>query len=124
MEWPPRSREEADAMGRHVIVAYRPKPGQSAALDAAVAKHVTVLRERGLATDAPVTVLRAKDGTVVEIFEWVSAEAVERAHSDPAVQALWAEFNAACDYVPLASLPEAAQLFADFEAWHPASTGA
>lgn len=104
-------------MGRYVIVAYRPREGQTAALDAAVAKHLDVLRARGLATDAPATTLRAKDGTVVEVFEWASADAIARAHQDPAVQALWAEFNAACEYVPLASLPEAAQMFAEFERW-------
>jgi hypothetical protein len=60
-------------------------------------------------------VLRAKDGALVEIFEWCSAEAIERAHGNPAVQALWSRFGACCDYVPLASLPEAQQLFSPFE---------
>jgi hypothetical protein len=52
----------------------------------------------------------------VEVFEWRSAEAIARAHDTPAVQALWAEFGQACDYKPLASLPECHHLFAEFEA--------
>jgi hypothetical protein len=32
------------------------------------------------------------------------------------VQALWAEFGEACDYVPIASVPEAQHIFSEFEA--------
>lgn len=103
-------------MGRAVIVAYRPKAGRDDALHAAVRKHLDVLRAEHLVTDRPATVLRAADGTVVEIFEWASAEAIARAHGSLAVQALWAEFAAAGDYVPLADLAEARQLFAEFDA--------
>jgi quinol monooxygenase YgiN len=102
-------------MGRFVIVAYRPKPGQADALRAAVEKHVRVLREERLASDVPAVVMRAADGTIIEVFEWRSAEAIRKAHENAAVQALWAEFATACDYVPLASLPEAQQLFAEFD---------
>ena len=52
---------------------------------------------------------------MVEVFEWKSAEAIAAAHANPAVQALWGEFGAVCDYVPLTSLPEAHQMFAEFD---------
>lgn len=60
--------------------------------------------------------MRATDGTLVEIFEWQSADAIRRAHTNPAVLALWAEFEACCEYVPLQSLTEAKQMFAEFDA--------
>ena len=103
-------------MTRIVVVAYRPKPGKSQALDVVVAKHLRVLAAEQLVTDRPAWVMRAKDGTVVEVFEWRSAEAIEQAHTNAAVAALWAEFAAVCDYVPLAGLAEAQQMFAEFEA--------
>jgi quinol monooxygenase YgiN len=103
-------------VGRFVIVAYTPKPGQEEALAAAVRKHIQVLRAEQLVTETPPFVMRAGDGTLVEVFEWRSAEAIERAHASPAVQALWAEFGAACDYTPLARLKEAQQMFAEFDA--------
>jgi hypothetical protein len=59
--------------------------------------------------------MQAADGTIVEVFEWRSPEAIEDAHRNPAVQALWAEFEAACDYIPVAAVPEAQQLFSEFE---------
>jgi hypothetical protein len=103
-------------VGRFVIVAYRPKAGQERVLDALVAKHLEVLASEGLVSDHPASVMRAADGTVVEVFEWASADAIARAHRNAAVGALWSEFAAACDYVPLASLPEARQMFAEFAA--------
>ena len=103
-------------MGRFVIVGYRPKPGKEAVLDALVAKHLSVLEQEGLVTDRPASVMRAEDGTVVEVFEWASADAIERAHTNAAVGALWIEFAEACDYVPLATLPEAQRMFAEFDA--------
>ncbi len=102
-------------MGRFVIVAYAPKPGMGAALELAIEKHLRVLREEGLVTERSASVMRAADGTILEVFEWRSAEAIREAHGNPAVQALWGEFGAACDYRPLSTIAEAQQLFAEFE---------
>ena len=108
--------EREFAMGRFVIAAYRPKPGREERLLSAVRRHAGVLRAEGLISERPPYVMRAGDGTVVEVFEWLSTAAIERAHSNPAVQALWAEFGEACDYVPVAALAEAARVFSEFEA--------
>ena len=101
-------------MGRFAIACYRPKAGREASLLAAVGKHQAVLRRQRLVTDRPAHLMRAADGTIIEVFEWRSTEAIEQAHAEPSVQALWEEFNAACDYVPLAQLAEAQQMFAEF----------
>ena len=103
-------------MGRFVIVAYTPKPGKEQQLLAAVRKHLRVLRAEQLVTDKPACVMRSAAGTIVEVFEWRSAEAIQSAHGNPAVQALWEEFSAACDYTPLAKLAEASEMFAEFDA--------
>jgi hypothetical protein len=102
-------------MGHLVIACYRPKPGQDAALRAAVHDHVPTLRKLGFATARPSTLLRAADGTLLELFEWTSAEAVERAHTDPGVQAIWGRFFAICDCVKLSDLAESAEMFPHFE---------
>ena len=103
-------------MGRFVIVAYTPKPGRDEQLLAAVKKHLAVLHAERLVTDKPGYVMRAGDGTIIEVFEWRSAEAIGEAHANPSVQALWAEFGAACDYTPLANLKESREMFAEFDA--------
>ena len=77
--------------------------------------HVPRLRELGLVTDRGVQLLRAKDDTLLEIFDWRDAAAVETAHSHPLVQALWEEFSTACEFTTLDSLTEASQPFPHFE---------
>lgn len=101
-------------MGRIVIVAYRPKPGRDAELRALCAEHVPTLRALGFATSRPAVLATAADGTVVEVFEWRSVEAVAQAHADATVQTLWKRFGEACDYLPIGSVPEAGQLFSEF----------
>lgn len=100
-------------MGDMVIVAYRPKPGREDELIELTREHVPTLRSLGLATDRPALTMQGNDGVVVEAFEWVSGGA-ERAHGDPDVQRLWARYGEVCDYVPLADLPEASEMFAHF----------
>lgn len=102
-------------MGRFVIVAYKPKADKRQQLMDAVHEHLKVLRQQQLVTERPAYIMQAGDGSVVEVFEWQSAEAINKAHSNPAVQALWAKFGAACDYIPLASLAECQQMFAEFD---------
>jgi hypothetical protein len=100
---------------RAVAVAYRPAAERVTEFMACLRDHLPVLRAEGLATDRPAIVLRAASGAFVEVFEWRSDAAIDQAHANPAVQALWARFGACCDYVPLAELPEAQQPFSPFQ---------
>ena len=102
-------------MGRMAIVAYRPRPGKENRLFELTREHVPILRAEGLATDRQAYAMRAADGTIVEVFEWKSAEAIAKAHENPTVLAMWGRYAEACDYVSLSSLEESNQLFASFE---------
>lgn len=100
--------------GRIVIACYRPKPGKEAALRELMRDHVPRLRALGLVTDREPITMAAADGTIVEVFEWKSQEAIDAAHGNPAVLAMWGEYGEVCDYVPVTSVAEAAQLFSNF----------
>jgi hypothetical protein len=103
-------------MAEIVLALYRPKPGREAELAAIVDTHVLELRKLGLVTDrAPIVARSRADGTIIEAFEWASAEAIERAHRDPTVQAIWARFGEYADYPTLGQLAEAGVTFAGFE---------
>mgnify|MGYP001812368921 CR=1 FL=1 len=106
-------------MGRFVIAAYRAKPGHEDALRRELRDHLPVLRREGLVTDRPAYLMQAKDGTVLEVFEWVSSEAIERAHGNPAVLELWARFEAVCEYVAPAEVEEVRGPFSEFAALEP-----
>ena len=98
-----------------VIVAYRPKPGKEKELLELVRSRVPTLRKENLVTDRAPTIMRAKDGTIIEVSEWKSREAIDAAHKNPNVLAMWNKFFALCDCVPLKSLAEAEEMFAGFE---------
>jgi hypothetical protein len=74
-----------------VIAAYRPKPGKEQELLEVLRDHMPILRLEGLVTDRPAYVMRA------------------------AVAALWARFEAACDYIAPASVLGCDGLFPTFE---------
>jgi quinol monooxygenase YgiN len=98
-----------------VIVAYRPKPGKENELLNLVRSRVPTLRNEGLVTDRAPTIMRARDGTIIEVSEWKSHEAIDAAHKNPNVLAMWNKFFAICDCVPLKTLAEAQEMFAGFE---------
>lgn len=98
-----------------VIVAYRPKPGKEKELLELVRNRVPVLRQEELVTDRKPTIMRARDGTIIEVSEWKSHEAIDAAHKNPNVLAMWDKFFALCDCIPLSGLAEANEMFAGFE---------
>jgi hypothetical protein len=102
-------------MGVMVIVAYRPKPGMEARLLELTKEHWPILKGLGLATDRQAYAMRAVDGTIIEVFEWKSKEAIEVAHTNPEVLKMWERYGEACEYTPLINIKECSDLFAAFE---------
>ena len=101
-------------MGDIVVVAYRPKPGREGDLLALTRDHVPALRRLGLATDRTTLAMRSKEGLIVEVFEWHDG-AIDAAHTNPDVLAIWESYAAVCDVVPLHELVEAHDMFAQFD---------
>jgi quinol monooxygenase YgiN len=98
-----------------VIVAYRPKLGKENELRDLVRSRVPTLRKEGLVSDRVPTIMRSRDGTIIEVSEWKSREAIDAAHKNPNVLAMWNKFFAICDCIPLNTLAEAKEMFAGFE---------
>jgi quinol monooxygenase YgiN len=71
-----------------VIVAYRPKPGKETELLKLVRNRVPTLCKEGLVTDREPIIMRARDGTIIEVSEWKSQEAIDAAHKNPNVLAM------------------------------------
>src|SRR5207245_3460634 len=94
---------------------YRPKKGKEELLREVLKDHVPILRKERLVTDRPPYLMRTTDGTFIEIFEWKSAAAIQAAHENAAVQAMWAQFEKAYTYESLVNLSESKEMFANFE---------
>jgi hypothetical protein len=102
-------------MGSISVACYKPRTGKEEALLELVRNHLPPLRAEGLVTDRIPIVMRTESGTIIEIFEWVSKEAIAGAHSNPVVLDLWKRFEAICWYETPANLPEFQNMFAHFE---------
>lgn len=100
---------------RVVIAVYRPHPGKEKELERVVSKHYSILARQKLVTRRLPIVMRAKDNTIVEVFEWLSSEAIAAAHSNREVLALWDEFNEVCTYDTPVTVEEFHNLFSEFE---------
>src|ERR1700676_5518293 len=102
-------------MGSISVACYKPKPGCENELAELVRNHLTPLRAEGLVTDRAPIVMRTADGTIVEVFEWVSQEAIQRAHENPVVLDLWKQFEKVCFYETPSNLAEFQNMFSHFE---------
>ena len=102
-------------MGSIALACYKPRPGCEEALLDLVRNHLPPLRGEGLVTERPSIVMRTADGTVIEVFEWVSQEAIADAHQNPVVLDLWKRFEAVCSYEVPSNLPEFQRTFTHFE---------
>lgn len=98
-----------------VFALYRPHAGRDAELRHLIAQHLPVLRRLELVTDRPAILVRARDGTYVEVFEWRTEESARLAHEHPEVAKVWEAMGAVADFPTLDSLGEAKERFSHFE---------
>ena len=66
-----------------VFALYRPHEGKDAELRELIKKHIPTLRRLELVTDRAPILVKSKNGTYIEIFEWKSAESADQAHQHP-----------------------------------------
>ncbi len=98
-----------------VFALYKPHEGKDADLRRLLADHVSTLRRLELATDRPTIVVKSKNGTYIEIFEWSTEQAAGLAHHHPEVAKVWEAFGKVCDLKTLDSLEETKGMFPHFE---------
>jgi hypothetical protein len=76
-----------------VFATYRVKPGRETEFLRLLRSHWPTLDRLGLTNGEPALLFRGTDatgGTVfTEVFTWRDGKAVETAHHDPEVQAIW-----------------------------------
>ncbi len=101
-------------MGIVVIACFKPKPGKENLFLEAVKEHLPILRSEDLVTDKDNYIMKAKDGSIIEVFEWKSEKAIDDAHKNERIQELWKKFEESCEYIPYGSIDEAKEVFPGF----------
>lgn len=102
-------------MPRVGIVLYRPGKGKEEDLINHMRNVFPMLRRNGFITDRKVIAMRAKDGRIMVIFEWSSAEAMDKSGEHPEVQEYWMEADRLSAFEKPADLPELQRILPDFE---------
>lgn len=103
-------------MGRITFAIYRPKAGKEKQLLQLVDEHLPILKSQNLVTDRKPMVMQAKNGSIIEIFEWKSRDTIDQAHHNPEVQKLWQRFEELCDFDSPKNIDEFSEMFSEFEA--------
>lgn len=98
-----------------VFALYRPHQGKESELRALIGEHIPTLRRLELITDRPAILVRSKNGTYIEIFEWRDADSSRQAHEHPEVARVWERMGGIADFPALDSLEEATTRFPHFE---------
>lgn len=75
-----------------------------------------MLRRNGFLTDRKIFGMRAKDGRILVVFEWISEDAFDKAGAHPEVQEYWMEADRISSFDKPASLPELQRTLPEFEA--------
>lgn len=101
-------------MGIISIAAFRAHAGMDDDLTRVLDDRLPLLRRLGLATERPEVRAQSTSGVIITISEWASQAAIEEAHENLEVLALWSRFEACAHPVRLADLPEASEMFATF----------
>ena len=76
---------------------------------------MSILKTQNLVTDRAPIIMKAADGSIIEVFEWKSADAIKEAHQNKVVQELWERFSQVCDYEIPVNVKEFQGLFSEFE---------
>jgi hypothetical protein len=97
-----------------VIALYKPHSGKDADLRKLIAQHIPTLRRLELITDRPSILMKSKDGTYLEIFEWANEDSAGKAHTHPEVAKIWEAMGPVSDLPVLGTLEEVQNRFPHF----------
>jgi hypothetical protein len=98
-----------------VFALYRPHQGKDAELLRLIAQHIPTLRRLEMVTDRPPILVKSKNGTFIEIFEWATAESAGLAHTHPEVAKIWEAMGKIADLPTLDTLEEKKETFPHFD---------
>jgi len=93
---------------------YRPRSGCTDEFLLLLREELATLRRRGHVTERPAPVVRAEDGELLVVLEWSTEHAVDDAHADPEVLAVWDRKAQLADYI---TLPDLARSDVPFARW-------
>jgi len=102
-------------MRRTFMVVYKPYKGKDQELLPATKASYLDLRKGGYVTSQPPMLMKASDGSIILIFEWIEKQKNEEAQVDPVIQQHWMTLSKICEFEKAMSLIEFQRPFSEFE---------
>lgn len=102
-------------MRRTFMVVYNPYKGREQELLPAVKASYIDLRKGGYVTSEPPKVMKAKDNSIILIFEWKNEQMINDAQVDPLIQKHWMLLSKLCEFARPMNLIEFQEPFSEFE---------
>ena len=81
------------------LAGYRPRAGREDELVQVLREDVATFRARGHVTERPAPLVRTENGELLVVLEWSSEHAVDDAHADAEVMAVWERKAELAEYV-------------------------
>jgi len=100
---------------RVVFALYRPHDGKDEELRSLIEQHIPTLRRLELITDRESILIKSKNNTYLEIFEWKTEQSAQLAHQHPELAKVWEAMGKIADLPTLESLEETKARFPHFE---------
>lgn len=93
-------------MSKIAIIVFKPRKDKDQELIELMLENIPILRKLGLVTYREQIIAKAKDGSIVQIFEWVDEDSYERAQALPLVQEIWMKTSKISDFQKPISIDE------------------
>jgi hypothetical protein len=100
---------------RMSLSAYRPRIEDRQALEDHLRHEVIEMRARGYITDRPVPICTTEAGEYLVVLEWSSTTAVDDAHADPEIMAIWERKARLFEYIGVSELVRSDVPFASYD---------
>lgn len=97
------------------LSAYRPRVDDRHRLEEHLRQEIAALRSRGHITERPVPICRTEAGEYLVVLEWSTTTAVDDAHADAAILAIWERKAELFEYVGVSELARASVPFAAYD---------
>jgi hypothetical protein len=97
------------------MIVYKPYKGKAHELLPAVKASYLDLRKGGYVTLQPPKLMKASEGSVILVFEWVDKPMMALAQAAPVIQEHWMALSKICEFEKAMNLIEFQQPFSEFE---------
>jgi hypothetical protein len=102
-------------MSKIALIVYKPRQDHTQDLIDSLLQNIPVMRKLGLVTYREQIVAKAKDGSIVQIFEWVEDDSQEQAMAHPVVQEMWINVSKISDFQKPMAVAEFQETLSMFE---------